>query len=89
MERADVKLSGHQHPAPAVHPCTHPGLRALARLEVLAVDPVEELHGPADVLAPLDNVRTVHNALVGTGLREQIRIGAGGKIATGTDLVNA
>jgi glutamate synthase domain-containing protein 2 len=34
-------------------------------------------------------VRTVHNALVGTGLREQIRIGAGGKIATGTDLVNA
>jgi glutamate synthase domain-containing protein 2 len=30
---------------------------------------------------------TVHNALVGTGLREHIRIGASGKVATGTDLV--
>ncbi|MFF1400648.1 FMN-binding glutamate synthase family protein [Streptomyces sp. NPDC058287] len=30
---------------------------------------------------------TVHNALVGTGLRDRIRIGASGKIATGTDLV--
>jgi glutamate synthase domain-containing protein 2 len=29
----------------------------------------------------------VHNALVGTGLRDRIRIGASGKIATGTDLV--
>jgi glutamate synthase domain-containing protein 2 len=30
---------------------------------------------------------TVHNALVGTGLRDRIRIGVGGKIATGTDVV--
>ncbi|WP_399096074.1 FMN-binding glutamate synthase family protein [Streptomyces sp. BBFR2] len=30
---------------------------------------------------------TVHNALVGTGLRERIRIGASGKVATGADLV--
>jgi glutamate synthase domain-containing protein 2 len=30
---------------------------------------------------------TVHNALVGTGLRDRIRIGASGKIATGSDLV--
>jgi glutamate synthase domain-containing protein 2 len=30
---------------------------------------------------------TVHNALVGTDLREHIRIGASGKVATGTDLV--
>jgi glutamate synthase domain-containing protein 2 len=29
----------------------------------------------------------VHNALVGTGLRDQIRIGASGKVATGTDIV--
>lgn len=29
----------------------------------------------------------VHNALVGTGLRDRIRIGASGKIATGADLV--
>jgi glutamate synthase domain-containing protein 2 len=29
----------------------------------------------------------VHNALVGTGLREQIRIGASGKVATGSDIV--
>jgi glutamate synthase domain-containing protein 2 len=29
----------------------------------------------------------VHNALVGTGLRDRIRIGASGKIATGTDIV--
>ncbi|WP_425423803.1 FMN-binding glutamate synthase family protein [Streptomyces catenulae] len=30
---------------------------------------------------------TVHNALVGTGLRDRIRIGASGKVATGADLV--
>ncbi|MEW2178828.1 FMN-binding glutamate synthase family protein [Streptomyces sp. NPDC005406] len=29
----------------------------------------------------------VHNALVGAGLRDRIRVGASGKIATGTDLV--
>jgi len=29
----------------------------------------------------------VHNALVGVGLREQIRIGASGKVATGIDIV--
>jgi glutamate synthase domain-containing protein 2 len=29
----------------------------------------------------------VHNALVGTGLRERIRIGASGKVATGSDIV--
>jgi glutamate synthase domain-containing protein 2 len=30
---------------------------------------------------------TVHNALVGTGLRDRIRLGASGKVATGADLV--
>jgi glutamate synthase domain-containing protein 2 len=30
---------------------------------------------------------TVHNALVGCGLREHIRIGASGKVATGSDIV--
>ncbi|MFI5982465.1 FMN-binding glutamate synthase family protein [Streptomyces sp. NPDC051555] len=30
---------------------------------------------------------TVHNALVGTGLRDRLRIGASGKVATGSDLV--
>ncbi|WP_055489135.1 FMN-binding glutamate synthase family protein [Streptomyces sp. TP-A0356] len=34
-----------------------------------------------------EGLLTVHNALVGTGLRDRIRIGASGKIATGTDLV--
>lgn len=29
----------------------------------------------------------VHNALVGVGLRDRIRIGAAGKVATGSDLV--
>ena len=29
----------------------------------------------------------MHNALVGTGLRERIRVGASGKVATGADLV--
>ncbi|MGI8664896.1 MAG: FMN-binding glutamate synthase family protein [Jatrophihabitans sp.] len=29
----------------------------------------------------------VHNALVGTGLRDRIKLGASGKVATGTDLV--
>ncbi|MFC9082410.1 FMN-binding glutamate synthase family protein [Streptomyces sp. NPDC057062] len=38
--------------------------------------------------APLtEGLLTVHNALVGTGLRDRVRIGASGKIATGTDLV--
>ncbi|MGW8328904.1 FMN-binding glutamate synthase family protein [Streptomyces sp. NPDC055808] len=30
---------------------------------------------------------TVHNALVGAGLRDRIRIGASGKVATGSDIV--
>ncbi|MEU7316458.1 FMN-binding glutamate synthase family protein [Streptomyces sp. NPDC007083] len=34
-----------------------------------------------------EGLMTVHNALVGTGLREGIRIGASGKVATGADIV--
>ena len=34
-----------------------------------------------------DGLITVHNALVGTGLRARIRIGASGKVATGMDIV--
>lgn len=38
--------------------------------------------------APLtEGLITVHNALIGTGLRDRIRIGASGKVATGADLV--
>ncbi|MET4646998.1 glutamate synthase domain-containing protein 2 [Streptomyces atratus] len=38
--------------------------------------------------APLtDGLLTVHNALVGAGLRNRIKVGASGKIATGADLV--
>ncbi|MDX6361556.1 MAG: hypothetical protein QOC85_559 [Streptomyces sp.] len=38
--------------------------------------------------APLtEGLITVHNALVGTGLRDRIRIGASGKVATGSDIV--
>ncbi|MGH4031546.1 FMN-binding glutamate synthase family protein [Actinomycetota bacterium Odt1-20B] len=43
----------------------------------------------ADILGtPLtEGLMTVHNALVGTGLRGRIRIGASGKVATGSDIV--
>ncbi|NLU83550.1 FMN-binding glutamate synthase family protein [Rhodococcus sp. HNM0569] len=34
-----------------------------------------------------DGLMTVHNALVATGLRDRITIGASGKVATGTDIV--
>ncbi len=34
-----------------------------------------------------DGLRIVHNALIGTGLRDRVRIGASGKVATGTDIV--
>lgn len=34
-----------------------------------------------------DGLMTVHNALVGTGLRSEVRIGASGKVATGNDVV--
>jgi glutamate synthase domain-containing protein 2 len=34
-----------------------------------------------------DGLIMVHNALVGTGLRAQVRIGASGKVATGADIV--
>jgi glutamate synthase domain-containing protein 2 len=34
-----------------------------------------------------DGLMTVHNALVATGLRDRIRIGASGKVATGNDIV--
>jgi glutamate synthase domain-containing protein 2 len=38
--------------------------------------------------APLtEGLMTVHNALVGTGLRSRVRIGASGKVATGSDIV--
>jgi glutamate synthase domain-containing protein 2 len=34
-----------------------------------------------------DGLITVHNALVGAGLRDRIRIGASGKVATGSDVI--
>jgi glutamate synthase domain-containing protein 2 len=34
-----------------------------------------------------EGLMTVHNALVGAGLRDTIRIGASGKVATGSDIV--
>lgn len=34
-----------------------------------------------------DGLMTVHNALVGVGLRDRIRIGASGKVASGNDIV--
>ncbi len=34
-----------------------------------------------------DGLMTVHNALVGVGLRDRIRIGASGKVAAGNDIV--
>ena len=34
-----------------------------------------------------DGVIMLHNALVGTGLRERIKIGASGKVASGNDIV--
>ncbi|UTI66301.1 FMN-binding glutamate synthase family protein [Paraconexibacter antarcticus] len=34
-----------------------------------------------------DGLMMVHNVLVGTGLRDRIRIGASGKVATGSDIV--
>jgi glutamate synthase domain-containing protein 2 len=34
-----------------------------------------------------EGLMTMHNALVGTGLRGRIRIGASGKVATGSDIV--
>lgn len=34
-----------------------------------------------------EGLLTVHNALVGTGLRDRIRVGASGKVATGADVV--
>jgi glutamate synthase domain-containing protein 2 len=34
-----------------------------------------------------EGLNIVHNALVGTGLRDRIRIGASGKVATGADMV--
>ncbi|GAA4487924.1 FMN-binding glutamate synthase family protein [Rhodococcus olei] len=34
-----------------------------------------------------EGLMLVHNALVGTGLRERIRIGASGKVASGSDIV--
>ncbi len=34
-----------------------------------------------------EGLLTVHNALVGTGLRDRIKVGASGKVATGADIV--
>ena len=43
---------------------------------------------PDHVGMPLtEGLTTVHNALVGAGLREQVRVGASGKVSTGVDIV--
>lgn len=34
-----------------------------------------------------EGLMLVHNALVGTGLRGRVRVGASGKVATGTDII--
>ena len=34
-----------------------------------------------------EGLMTAHNALVGTGLRDRVRLGASGKVATGSDIV--
>ena len=34
-----------------------------------------------------DGLMIMHNALVGTGLRDRIRIGAAGKVASGNDII--
>ena len=34
-----------------------------------------------------EGLMTVHNALVGVGLRDQVKVGASGKVATGIDIV--
>ena len=34
-----------------------------------------------------EGLMTVHNALVGVGLRDRVRVGASGKVATGNDIV--
>src|SRR6202000_1951602 len=34
-----------------------------------------------------EGLMTVHNALVGVGLRDRVKIGASGKVATGSDIV--
>ncbi|MDO5752045.1 FMN-binding glutamate synthase family protein [Arthrobacter sp.] len=34
-----------------------------------------------------EGLMLVHNALVGTGLRDRVRVGASGKVATGTDII--
>jgi glutamate synthase domain-containing protein 2 len=62
--------------------------------DFIVVDGAEGGTGAAPV-EYMDNVGTplteglmmVHNALVGVGLRDRIRVGASGKIATGTDVV--
>jgi hypothetical protein len=36
-----------------------------------------------------EGLMTVHNALVGVGLRDRVKVGASGKVATGIDIVKA
>ena len=62
--------------------------------DIIVVDGAEGGTGAApmeyedNVGTPLtEGLMMVHNALVGVGLRDRIRIGASGKIATGTDVV--
>src|SRR3954449_11777847 len=43
VERTDVVLARHEHAAVGVDPRAHRGLAPLARVEVLHVDPVEQL----------------------------------------------
>lgn len=49
VEGAQVVLSRNQDAAGRVRPRAHPGLGALAGVEVLQVDPVEQLDRPPDL----------------------------------------
>ncbi|CAM5280875.1 FMN-binding glutamate synthase family protein [Streptomyces aurantiogriseus] len=62
--------------------------------DFVVVDGAEGGTGAAPAQSPgrlgmplTEGLITVHNALVGAGLRDRVRIGASGKVATGADLV--
>jgi glutamate synthase domain-containing protein 2 len=92
--QADRVQALRRVPARAARDLQGDGRRGQITPDFIVVDGSEGGTGAAPlefedhVGTPLtEGLITVHNALVGTGLRDRIRIGASGKVSTGIDLV--
>src|SRR5690606_30139941 len=73
-ELPDVVLTGHQHPAIDVGLRRHRRLAAFAGVEVLLVDPVEQLHRLTQIGTAVDDVLGVEPVAFDDGAVRRLRV---------------